>query len=217
MLFFNTLVAQVPDSISIPKKQEIKMDSSRISTVVDSISKSDLPIAKTKNFIGRFFDKKDYPNPKKALYLSLLLPGSGQIYNKQYWKAPLVYGAYTGAILNIRKNRKDYKRHRDNRIALLDDDPLTINDSGLDEQSLRSFRDNALTAAETGFLILLIVHAVQAADAFVFAHLKTFDVNEDLSLQISPQVRLDPQFQWHAGVQVALTFAEKNTSSPKLF
>ncbi len=223
-LFFcsNLLVAQLPDSLSIPTKpMQVPVpttDSSElVTTVVDSILQSEVVVPKKKNFIGRFFDKKDYPNPKKAVFLSLLLPGSGQLYNKQYLKAPFVYGAYTFAILNIRKNRQDFKFYRDNRIAILDNDPNTVNITDFDEQSLRSLRDNALTKAETGFLILLVVHAFQAADAFVFAHLKTFDVNEDLSLQISPQMGLGPRNQLNAGVQVALSLTGKNKTRPRPF
>lgn len=209
-------MAQVPDSLNIPVEQVVSVDTSQFSTGLDSILKTDLPVVKKKNFIGRFFDKKDYPNPKKALYLSLLLPGSGQIYNKQYWKVPIVYGAYTAAILNIRNNRRDYKNFRDNRIALLDDDPNTVNqEPELDAVSLRSLRDAALTKSETGFLILLIVHAFQAADAFVFSHLKTFEVNEDLSLQISPRIDLNPQQEWNAGINVAMSFSGKKAT--KLF
>jgi len=218
LLCFNLLVAQVPDTLSTtPPKTVLKVDSTQLSTRLDSLVNSDQPVPKKKNFLGRFFDRKDYPNPKKALYLSLLLPGSGQIYNKHYWKAPIVYGAYTFAILNIRNNRRDFKRFRDARIAALDEDPLTVNNTGFDATSLRSLRDAALTQAETGFLILLVIHAFQAADAFVFAHLKTFEVSEDLSLRISPQMGLGPQQQWNAGVYVAMSFSGKGAPKPHPF
>ncbi len=215
--FSNVLVGQVPDSLSIPVETVIPVDTSRLSAKLDSIMQADLPVVKRKNFIGRFFDRKDYPNPKKALFLSLLLPGSGQFYNKQYLKVPIVVGAYTAGIINIHNRRTEFKFFRDNRIALLDEDPNTMNQTNLDERSLRSLRDNALTNAETGFLILLVVHALQAADAFVFAHLKTFDVSEDLSLQINPQMGLDAQQQLNAGIQVALSFSGKKTTSPRPF
>lgn len=217
LLCFNLLVAQVPDSLFVPSEIPIRVDSTKLSSKLDSLLKADMPAVKKKNFIGRFFDRADYPNPKKALYLSLLLPGSGQIYNKQYWKAPIVYGGYTFAIINIRNNRRLFKYYRDNRIADLDEDPLTINTTGFDEVTLRSLRDAALTQAETGFLILLIVHAFQAADAFVFAHLKTFEVSEDLSLQISPQLGLGPQQQWNAGINLAMSFSQNSASKPRPF
>jgi len=216
-LFSNVLLAQLPDSLNIPVKVEAQVDTSQISAKLDSLLQSDLPVAKKKNFIGRFFDRKDYPNPKKALFLSLILPGSGQFYNKQYLKVPIVAGLYTAGIVNISNRRAEFKFYRDNRIAELDGDPNTINITGFDEQSLRSLRDNALTNAETGFLILLVIHALQAADAFVFAHLKTFDVSEDLSLRISPQMGVDQQQQLNAGLQVALSFSNKKVESPRPF
>ena len=193
------------------------IDSSELVTKVDSILQSDVIVPKKKNFIRRFFDKKDYPNPKKALFLSLVLPGMGQIYNKQYIKAPVVVGAYTYAIINIVDSRRAFKFFRDNRIAELDQDPTTMNITNLDAESLRSLRNSALTRAETGFLILLGIHALQAADAFVFSHLKSFDVSEDLSLQVSPQMGLDPQNQLNAGVQVALSFSSKNKTRLRPF
>ncbi len=217
LLSFNLLGAQITDSLATTSESVLSVDSTQLSARIDSILSGTQALPKKKNFIGRFFDRSDYPNPKKALYLSLLLPGSGQIYNKQYWKAPIVYGAYTAAILNIRQNRKLFKRYRDNRIALLDDDPMTINETNLDEVSLRSLRDAALTQAETGFLILLIVHAFQSADAFVFAHLKTFEVNEDLTLRISPQMGLGPQQEWNAGINVAMSFSGKSADKPFSF
>jgi hypothetical protein len=218
ILVSNLLVAQVPDSTSFPTKSVSPIDSSLLSQRLDSLLLNNSPTKKKKNFIGRFFDKKDYPNPKKALYLSLIFPGAGQIYNKQYWKAPIVWGGYTAAILNIRARRIEYRFFRDNRIAELDDDPNTINLTGLDERSLQALRDNAQTNSETAFLIILAVHTFQAADAFVFSHLKTFDVNEDLTLQINPQMSLDQyQQRWNAGVQVALSFSNKPTPTPRPF
>ena len=217
LVTFNLLDAQITDSLATNSETVLKLDTTQLSARLDSLIRAAPPAPKKKNFIGRFFDRADYPNPKKALYLSLLLPGSGQIYNKQYWKAPIVYGGYTFAILNIRNNRQDFKRFRDARIADLDEDPLTINTTGFDAVTLRSLRDAALTQAETGFLILLIVHAFQAADAFVFAHLKTFEVSEDLSLRISPQMDLGPQQQWNAGVRVAMSFSGKTAAKPRSF
>ncbi len=220
ILSCNLLLAQLPDSLSIPTKPmptPTAIDSSELATKVDSILQSTLVAPKKKNFIRRFFDKKDYPNPKKAVFLSLILPGAGQVYNKQYLKAPIVVGAYTAAIINISRHRRNFRFLRDSRIAELDDDPTTINTTGLDERSLQSLRDNSLTRAETGFLLLLAIHAVQAADAFVFSHLKSFEVSEDLSLEFSPQMGLDPQNRLNAGVQVALSFSAKNKTKPHPF
>ena len=129
-----------------------------------------------------------------------------------------VWGGYTAAIINLRNRRFEYRVFRDNRIAEIDGDPNTINITGLDERSLQALRDNARTNSETAFLIILAVHAFQAADAFVFSHLKTFDVNEDLGLQINPQISLDQyQQRWNAGLQVALSFSNKPAPTPRPF
>jgi len=217
ILFSNLLFAQTPDSLSIPVETVIPVDTSGLSAKIDSIMKSGLPVEKKKNFIGRFFDRKDYPNPKKALFLSLFLPGAGQFYNKQYLKVPVVVGLYTAGIINISNRQREFKFYRDNRVAALDDDPDTMNQTNLDAQSLKALRDNAQTNKETGFLLLLVIHALQSADAFVFSHLKSFDVSEDISLRISPQMGMDTRQQLNAGVQVALSFSSKKTISPRPF
>jgi len=172
---------------------------------------------KKRNFLGRLFHDDNYPNPKKALFFSILVPGTGQIYNKQYWKLPIVYGLYTGAILNITKHRQDVKFYRANLRAELDGDPTTMNTTQFDSNALIGLRNNSLSQSETGFLLLFLLHALQTADAFVFAHLKTFDVSEDLSLRVSPKAGLDTQMHPHAGVQILLTLRPANTPAPTPF
>lgn len=172
---------------------------------------------KKRNFLGRIFNNDDYPNPKKALFISLVIPGSGQIYNKQYWKLPVVYGLYTGAVLNIRRHRQAVKFYRTNLRAELDDSPDTDNVTRFDANALRLLRDDALTKSETGFLLLFLLHTLQTADAFVFAHLKTFDVSEDLSMQVSPKVGMDPHLRPHAGMQILLTLRSASTQTPTPF
>jgi len=212
-IFCHPAFAQETDTLALPAPAVV-LDS--LPSLKTAILGDSIPVKK-RNFLGRLFHDKNYPNPKKALFLSILVPGTGQIYNKQYWKLPIVYGAYTAAILNIRKHRQDVKLYRTNLRAELDDLPGTVNMTQFNANALRGLRDNALSKTETGYLILFLLHALQTSDAFVFAHLKTFDVSEDLSMHISPQVGMSQQLRPHAGVQFLLTLRPASTPTPTPF
>lgn len=154
------------------------------------------------------FFTKDYPNPKKAAYLSLALPGAGQMYNKRWWKVPLVYGAIGGMVALIDYNQSWYKRSRTAYTQSLKGE--TIEDEqlrNLSTNSLRLVRDQFDKNTQLSYIGLVVVYALQSVEAFVDAHLKTFDVNEDLSLQLKPSLQTNlltsqPAF----GIGVAIQF-----------
>ena len=125
LFFMNLCMAQVPDSIPVIK------DSTELSNpLISKIKPTPLDSQKVvkKNLFTRVFKsgkvkqfwKEGYPNPKKSAWMSLAIPGAGQIYNKQYWKLPIVYGGYTGLIILLRHNRSNYLKLRRNYIAILD-------------------------------------------------------------------------------------------------
>ena len=133
------------------------------------------------------FLAKNYPDPKKALLLSFILPGSGQIYNKKWWKLPIVYGAL-GTMLYIEFfNINQYTALRDNYRFLVDDDPNTNPTeepyTSLDANSMKFYRDESRRSLEQSSLFLGLTYILVATDAFVDAHLSTFDVSDDLSLR----------------------------------
>lgn len=132
-------------------------------------------------------DKKAvYSRARKASVLSAILPGAGQIYNRKYWKAPLIYAGFGGLGYFFVTNNSQYNYFRKNLVAEYDENPETINDSGYNGQQLqtqklyyRRYRDFAAIGIATIYLVNII-------DANVDAHLKTFDVSNDLSFKISP-------------------------------
>ena len=142
--------------------------------------------------------KKKYYSPKVAAIRSAILPGLGQIYNKKYWKLPIVYGALgtTGAVFVY--NLKNYKDLRfayaaKYKAAL----PPPQRDSTdyrkikpellpLSQESLRFNRDQFRRNLDYSVLVFLLLWGVNVIDASVDAHLKSFDVSPDLSLQIRP-------------------------------
>ena len=200
-------------SVALSAQQQ---DSLPSTPLPDSISAVDstavLDSVEVKKGLFAFFSK-DYPNPKKAAYLSLAFPGGGQIYNKRWWKLPLVYGALGGVVYAIDYNQDYYRLFKNAYQQKVNDQPITdpkalaLGLDRLDPRSLRLFRDRYDKNTQLSYIGLVFVYALQSVEAFVDAHLKTFDVNEDLSLQLKPSFQQDVLAGQPAlGIGVALRF-----------
>lgn len=130
---------------------------------------------------------KNYPDPKKALLLSVI-PGGGQAYNKRWWKMPLVYGALGGMVYLIDFNSTEYlyfKRAYRRKARGLPHD-LTGR-GGLDSAPvLKRYRDDADRNTQLSYIGFFAVYAMAGIEAFVDAHLVSFDVSDDLSIQLRP-------------------------------
>lgn len=159
-------------------------------------------------WVRRFF-KKDYPNPRKAVLLGII-PGAGQIYNKKYWKLPIVYAALGGMIYWNIDNIKQHRALVYNYRLLKDGDPDTNPTeepyNRIDEASMKSYRDQFERYVELTSLGLGLVYLLTITDAFVDAHLRNFDVGEDLSFRLKPSFQtgngLGPSF----GIGITLSF-----------
>ena len=120
--------------------------------------------------------------PSKAAFYSAVLPGLGQIYNKKYWKVPLVYGALGTTIYFYISNNNKYHAYRDaykRRLEGFNDDEFTYLDNSRLIAAQKFYQNNRdLSALLTGlFYILNIV------DANVDAHLMQFNVNDNLTIK----------------------------------
>lgn len=136
-------------------------------------------------------------DPRKAP-LKALLPGWGQAYNKQYWKIPVVYGILAIPTITYFYNNSMYKKTKFAYEALFKAQlPPPNNDStdfrlidpqlrGLSISSVQSYRNTFRRDRDYSILWFLLAWGLQVADATVFAHLKEFDVSDDLTMQISP-------------------------------
>ena len=134
-------------------------------------------------------------SPLKATIYSAILPGSGQIYNRKYWKAPIVYAGLGTCIYFISDNTNNYRFWKNAYIANNDLDPLT-NPSGEAEGLSNAQLDaNQLyykKLVDISYMSFLGVYALQIIDANVDAHLFSFDVSPNLSLNYTPVV--SPRF-----------------------
>lgn len=140
--------------------------------------------------------------PSKAAFYSAVFPGLGQIYNKRYWKVPLVYGAIGGGIYAYSFNNTEYNRVRDafkrRRAGFTDDEFFPLNDGTIDPANPR-ISDTALQDAQERFqrdrdlwlLLTIAFYALNIIDANVDAHLKQYNVSEDLAMDIKPFLELN--------------------------
>lgn len=133
-----------------------------------------------------------YPNPTKAVIYSAIFPGLGQIYNKKYWKLPIVYGGFIGCAYAIMWNNKTYKGYRDAYWDILDDD-LSTNSwmkYGTSEENLEPIlkrrRDYFRRYRDLSCIIAVGLYAVCMIDSYVDAQLFEFDISEDLSMRVDP-------------------------------
>lgn len=126
--------------------------------------------------------------PKKAALLSAVLPGAGQIYNKKYWKLPLVYGALGTAGFLFVNNRYWYQQYRTAYINDLDTNNAISQFAlqGISTGQLREAADASRRNMEYAAIGFALVYVLQLVDATVDAHLFHFDVTDDLSLNWQP-------------------------------
>ena len=142
------------------------------------------------------------PSPKKALWLALVIPGGGQIYNRKYWKLPIVYGGIIGCLYAMNWNNNMYKDYSQAYLDLIDKDPGTqsynmflhlgtqIDDKNKDRYKdiFKKRKDKFRRWRDLSFFVLLGVYALSVIDAYVDAELSNFDISKDLSLKVEPTI-----------------------------
>ena len=145
-----------------------------------------------KVFISGADTPKKY-NPNIAIKRSIILPGWGQYTNKKYWKIPIIYGALGTTGFIFFRNLSQYKDAKQAFTLATDNDPT--NDFRIKEpyfsvkdqpQRIQSFRNSVRQNVDYSVLFFIAFWGLNVADAAVDAHLKTFDVSDNLSLQFKP-------------------------------
>lgn len=178
------------DSIISPAVKEMQ-DSATIVRQTDSLLNLN-QYKKEKHFI---------PDPQRALWLSLIIPGAGQIYNRKLWKIPIVYGGFLGCLYALTWNNQMYSDYSQAYLDIMDDDPntksymnmlpLNYDITGKEDQYkdifknkknyYRKYRDMSIFA-------MIGVYLLSVVDAYVDAELSSFDISKDLGLKIEPAV-----------------------------
>ena len=165
------------------------------------------------------------PSPKKAMWLALVIPGGGQIYNRKYWKLPIVYGGIIGCLYAMNWNNNMYKDYSQAYLDLTDKDPGTqsynmflhlgtqIDDKNKDrfKDIFKKRKDKFRRWRDLSFFVLLGVYALSVIDAYVDAELSNFDISKDLSLKVEPTIlnnrsSSNPLDSSSLGLQCSLNF-----------
>lgn len=166
--------------------EEIEIDSIQTSLKKDGIILQDSIV-----------EKENYLNPlapSRAAFYSAVLPGLGQVYNKRYWKVPIVYGALGAGIYAYTFYNGEYQRFRTafkrRRAGFIDDEfidviPLPGNDR------LERLQNAKQNERDLALLVTIIIYALNIVDANVDAHLKQFNISDDLSWDMNLQPYLD--------------------------
>ena len=188
--------------------------------VMDSVAKADVRIllndslqafADTTSVVvkkeKRKREKRDWstwkPNPQRALWLALVLPGAGQIYNRKFWKLPIIYGGFIGCIYALTWNNMMYKDYSQAYLDIMDNDPGTASYNKFlhlgrkietkEEierytEIFRTRKDKYRRWRDMSLFVMLGVYALSVVDAYVDAELSVFDISKDLSLKVEPAV-----------------------------
>jgi hypothetical protein len=177
ILFSSFSFAQVKEAEAKPKKDSI-------------------PVETKKASFNRYDSANKAHSPRVAAIRSAIFPGLGQIYNKKYWKLPIVYGAMgtcAGVFFYNLGSYKDTKfayrvkyNMRVNRTDSALYPQIRSNLKPLSEESLRFYRNQYRRDIDYSALFFLILWGINVIDASVDAHLKSFDVSPDLSLKFKP-------------------------------
>ena len=142
------------------------------------------------------------PNPKRALWLGLILPGAGQIYNQKFWKLPIIYGGMVGCAYAIQWNNQMYRDYAQAYMDIMDNDPTTasytqfvhlgttITSSNIAryQELFRSRKERYRRWRDLSIFTMIGVYALSVIDAYVDASLSEFDISNDLSLRVEPAV-----------------------------
>ncbi len=185
------------DTVSDPDTivSSTPVDTARLRQLSDSLLAQ--PIAKAQQQVQKAF----VPKPTKALWLSLVLPGAGQIYNRKYWKLPIIYGGFLGCAYALTWNQMMYRDYSQAYLDIMDDDPNTksyldmlpprYDITGREDQFKKIFKrkkDFYRRYRDLSAFCFIGVYLLSVVDAYVDAQLSEFNISPDLSMKVEPAV-----------------------------
>ena len=188
---------QVADSLDAANRKGVKEIEEPESIVVKTDS---IPPAQDLN-------KKIFiPNPTKATWLAVVFPGGGQIYNRKYWKLPIIYGGFAGCAYALSWNGKMYKDYSQAYLDIMDSNPNTKSYEDLlppnarynEEQlknTIKKRKDMFRRYRDLSIFAFIGVYLISIIDAYVDAELSNFDITPDLRMKVEPTVINNNQFQ----------------------
>lgn len=186
------------DTLSLQRQQQIDaleapVDTAALASQSDSIQKAAQKKVK----------EKWIPNSNKSVWLALAIPGAGQIYNRKYWKLPIIYGGFVGCAYALTWNGKMYKDYSQAYQDIMSDNP---NNSYMDflpasttpeevQKNLASYQERFKKKKDTyrryrdlSIFAFIGVYLLSVIDAYVDAELSDFDISKDLGMKLEPAV-----------------------------
>ncbi|NDW12305.1 hypothetical protein D0T50_05305 [Bacteroides sp. 214] len=155
------------------------------------------------------------PNPTKATWLAVVFPGGGQIYNRKYWKLPIIYGGFAGCAYALTWNDKMYKDYARAYADLKSDDPTrtsyldifgdNVPKSRMETVSKKN-RDFYRRYRDISIFAFVGVYLISIIDAYVDAELSNFDIGPDLSMRLEPAVLDNPMQSSRKAVGMQCSF-----------
>lgn len=156
------------------------------------------------------------PDPDKSLWYALAFPGAGQIYNRKYWKLPIIYGGTLGVIYAITWNGNKYSDYKRAYIEVTDANPntnyhLEVIPKGYPESSAETYVRNRMNVyrnyRDISIVAGVVLYALSVIDAYVDAQLSTFDISPELTMHVTPSIQTQPlNNQPVLGGSIAITF-----------
>jgi hypothetical protein len=217
---------EVPDSIIMAIDSMYNAMPTDTIVMRDTIAQATLTFVKDEKPLKMERDWSTWrPNPQRALWLALVIPGGGQIYNRKYWKLPIVYGGFVGCIYAMMWNNMMYKDYSQAYLDIMDDDPgtasynkflhlgrqITPANEERYKQIFKSRKDKYRRWRDLSFFCMIGIYAVSVIDAYVDAELSSFDISKDLSLKVRPTIinnksSMNPLYASSLGVNCSINF-----------
>ena len=178
------------------------------------------PVNDTLKLIEQIIKKPH--SPHKATLMAMALPGSGQIYNGQWWKVPILYGGIAADLYGIIWNQKRFKEYKDayvewvqytDALAKNPDTPYPQNPAwdkipkSFDvENTLNNRKTNFKRNRDLCYIVMAAIYAVNIIDATVYAHFYDFEIDDNLSFHLNPSSSYSPISGGSIGLTLTINF-----------
>lgn len=146
-------------------------------------------------------------SPAKATIMSTIVPGLGQIYNRKYWKLPIIYGGIGTSLYFAFSNNKEFNRFKNAYLIRIDSDSTTTDEFEgiLTDANIRTNMDVYRRNRDFSYIIAGLIYVFNIVDAAVDAHLFTFPVNDNLTFHFQPSMQLTNNRQFSKGFSLIIT------------
>ena len=148
-------------------------------------------------------------SPRTAALRSLALPGWGQAYNKKYWKIPIIYGAFTGLYFMASFNQKELTDAETSLIQLENGETITsdfYNITGITTAQITERVDDFRRNRDFAYILMGLTYLLNVVDANVDAHLIDYNVSDDLTLKLQPNMEQNAYIGISNGLKLSMVF-----------